>query len=805
MNARSMLKFTLGQKFIVIGFLGILLVAPPLWMLIHATNNLIETTIGERRGINPGRKALELLQSVQQHRLLSTVELNSGKFDIQRVAKEKEINNILSSFKKSTDEDLRLKGILENFPNRWNHLTFQVNSKSITATQSFNEHNTLCKMLLDLIQNITDESGLILDPEKDTYYLMSTAFLSLPKKVEALGQARGKGAALLAQHQATDFDRALMLQLISQIAGTDEDAKKELGKALLNNPSFRILIDSLEKSTFLKSYEAMNLATNEIANATELNFPIASYLNILTSAIDAHFQLANTVITELDRLLELRIEQQRLKRNFLLIIVLSISLLVIIIGWRIAQSIRRPMEQTLKIAEAIASGNFHSQIILKGGSIEGEKMLLALHQMQNALEQSRKEIENNNQDILRKALLRAEAANEAKSRFLALMSHEIRTPMNGILGLAELMQDSPLNKEQTVYNQNILTAATGLMSLINDILDFSKIEAGEMQIESLAFDPSKILDSTFPMFHTQSKAKNVALEIHKAPDLPKQILGDPTRFRQVWLNLLSNAFKFTQQGKITATLSLKENRLLCSVEDTGMGMSSEVLSKLFQPFQQADNSIARIFGGTGLGLMISKSLVEKLGGNLQVTSTVGIGTRFYFDLPIQSVNAVQDAKTIQTTNAISLNSESTSPTDNSLSQGMENQGQIDFSKLKILLVDDQAVNRLLSRNQLHKIGCSPPTEAENGILALEQIDQRQFDVILMDMQMPEMDGLEATRQLRKRPLSKQPFVIAMTANAFAEDHAACTAAGMDHFISKPVKVDTLRSVLTLATSALKLV
>ena len=394
---------------------------------------------------------------------------------------------------------------------------------------------------------------------------------------------------------------------------------------------------------------------------------------------------------------------------------------------------------------------------------------------------------------LKLAVREAEAGNEAKSRFLALMSHEIRTPMNGVLGLSELLRHTPLDEQQSMYVKNILSAGNALLILINDILDFSKIEAGEMAIELLSFDPAKLLNETVELLRVQADTKGVGLITQNAAVLPQNLHSDPTRLRQVWLNLISNALKFTDKGAVTVTQLVSDGRLRCSVEDSGIGMSEQTLAHLFEPFRQADNSTARKYGGTGLGLVICKALVEKLGGKLIVTSEVGVGSRFAFDLPLPS----NDSNTRAVVSA-ALQSTLKAPATTQMASGIAP----NLSQLRILLVDDQPINRLLARNQLKQLGCTPLQEAENGVAALKFLCEAEYDIVLMDMQMPEMDGLEATRQLRRLPLVLQPIVIAMTANAFVEDRDACIEAGMNQFLSKPVKLETLREALNQAWAQL---
>ena len=384
---------------------------------------------------------------------------------------------------------------------------------------------------------------------------------------------------------------------------------------------------------------------------------------------------------------------------------------------------------------------------------------------------------------LSRALQDARAATVAKSQFLAMMSHEIRTPMHGVVGIAELLLKTPLSEAQVGYVTSLLRAGTGLAGLLNDILDFSKIEAGRMELETTTLNPRMLLEETVALLEEQAKSKQLALKVLISPQVPELILGDPTRLRQVWLNLLSNAVKFTESGSVAVSLSVRFGeddslRLFSIVRDTGIGMSRQDMGNLFEPFGQADASTSRRFGGTGLGLVICKRLIEKMDGVLKVESEVGKGSSFSFEWPVKEIkgsgNSLAD----------------TAPGD--LHQ---------LDQLRILLVDDNALNRMLALGQFKELGHEDVKTANNGVEALEWLERSNFDVVFMDVQMPEMDGLEATRRLRAMPLDHQPVVVAMTANAYEEDRQNCIDAGMDHFLAKPVKLKTLREALTYARRA----
>ncbi len=382
----------------------------------------------------------------------------------------------------------------------------------------------------------------------------------------------------------------------------------------------------------------------------------------------------------------------------------------------------------------------------------------------------------------------ADNANRAKSTFLATMSHEIRTPLNAIIGMSSLLSLSPLPEQEKGYARIIVKSGETLLDLINDILDYSKIEAGGIELEQMDINLDNLIAEPLDILRPSATKKSLRLLCHRAPSVSDCFRGDRTRIRQILLNLLSNAIKFTSEGEVSlsvdpSSLPLSSSAIRFSIRDSGIGISADALANLFQPFRQADSSITRRFGGSGIGLAISKRLVEIMGGTISAESTPGIGSCFSFTIPYSPCASMPTS------------SHSSLPQSNEESPVLPSADE-QPKDLKILIAEDNMINQTIIAAMFKALGYTVDV-ANNGEEAVEMFQNSPYQLILLDMQMPVMDGLEACRQIRKLEThgEHRPHIAALTANAFKEDQEACLAAGMDIFLTKPIRVLELKDLL----------
>ena len=544
---------------------------------------------------------------------------------------------------------------------------------------------------------------------------------------------------------------------------------------------------SRTEAVFVRVLDQDGRVVTALGEQAALRRPFAADDNPLSDEHDA-YAVSAPLMAGSERIgeVQLSIDNRRARgelataRQLAAVVAVSGMTLAALFSWLLGGWLAAGVQRLSEGARRIASGGLDARV-----DEQGEKELWSLARTFNDMASALQARDAERSALLaraERAVDDAREASRAKSAFLAAMSHEIRTPLNGVVGLARIIADNRQPDLAGDFSRQLGIASEQLRMIVNDILDFSKIEAGRLELEHIAFAVEDLATTCRALFCAQAKEKGLELRVAIGHEVPYAVLGDPTRLTQILSNYVSNAIKFTQAGHVAVAIDVMERsddrvRLKLSVRDTGRGVSSQEVAALFEPFTQADASVVRSHGGTGLGLTICKRLAELMDGTVGGEGSIGSGAHFWAEvwLGIASDDALR---------AVRSSVETTSLAD-----------------LRVLVVDDVAINRIVACNLVARAGARAE-QAENGRLAVDRVCAGGIDLVLMDIQMPVMDGKNATREIIARLGARAPKIVALTAHALAEERAECLAIGMSGYLTKPIDMDALSQVLALAANGL---
>ena len=725
------------------GLVSLLLVVPLALLLIQLVLNREDQLTRVQRKLQSVQdiRALQpLLESAERLRDLSVVTVYEqddklqAEYGLQRQKLMTAIENLHSDGRFNRHNPL-IEMTLPRLQTRLENVRAIVGTEVNTPGMAFNEHQPVVDTLQQLQFRLADQDGMFNDSNQLSLVLVYLALDESNEVFTLLGRARAYGSLYLRMGHVPSDGAVSLEQIYEQLVDQNTALHDRVSALLKEHPALKA-VPPFSHPDWMNLAKIANYLDDNVIQSPDLTMPWRTFFDAISSHMvefaGAQGQILNHLTSIYQQEQQQLVRQQRVYLGFMLLLILVVAVLYAV-----------DMRET-RIKENV-----------------------------------------------RKEKDAAEAADQAKSQFLATMSHEIRTPINGVLGMVELLSGTSLNEEQQDYLAALRSSGQTLLAVINDVLDFSKIEAGKLQIEALVFDVRQILNESMALFVPQMKQKQLAFHYSVDKDVPALICTDPSRLRQILLNLVSNAMKFTEQGSVAVQLSAKmlngQRYLYGVVRDTGIGMDESQQADLFKQFSQTDKTISRRYGGTGLGLAICQRLCQLMGGEIGVSSKRGTGSTFWFTLALQEVDASHLAGA------------------ENIAQEQRMQYYIQqFKGRRILVAEDNKVNQMVVQGMLKKAGLLVDV-VDNGLRAVELICQQEeeYDWVLMDWEMPEMDGLTACKQIRaweKKYDRKVTPIIALTAHVLSDYEQQAYAAGMQSFLKKPIDQGALFQSLLLTLS-----
>jgi signal transduction histidine kinase/DNA-binding response OmpR family regulator/HPt (histidine-containing phosphotransfer) domain-containing protein len=781
-----------GQK---LGLLAIVVLVPTLAVIVAlfllVQRISIDFALDEIDGIHAARPIVDLVRVLQQNRALAQGVARRSDAGERQAWQEtlavlkRQLVAVRNVPRRAGQRPLLLEDFSSASGDSWTAIEKAIGDLTAKPApggdpgQLLQQHTDMITRVLGFLAEIGDRSRLTLDPDLDSYYLQETLIRSAPDAVEYLTRARALSAALLWPGADEAESRRQLAELLVLVREKERRVADSFERACAARPLLRqtlgpgfLAVEEQGRKSRVQLEAVLAGDSGAIADA-RAEFSVAA-----TERLDHAYAVGAPLADELQRIIEDRIalRKRQLTRAGAATLAGMLVLAGLCVG--IMRDIRRPIGQLAATARAIAAGHCDPKVTIKPRGDEIGDLAEALQRMLQEEKYQRETLVEHNVKLL-EATERALAADRAKRDFLAAMSHEIRTPLNGILPVADLLGDTSLDSTQRDYLRTVRTSAEHLLTLVDDVLDFSKIEAGRVELEQVQFELRELLADSVQTLVARASARGLELAFHVKPDVPDALVGDPHRLRQIVMNLVGNALKFTHEGEVSVVVESGAPapegtvELRFRVADTGIGIAPDVIPRLFSAFEQADNSTTRQYGGSGLGLAISKRLVAMMGGTIEVESSMGHGSTFTFTARFGLADASEAA--------IAWN---------------------DLPNARVLSVDDNATNRMIVRELLSTWGMEP-SEATRGDEALAMLREAQssgtpFELLITDLMMPDLDGFSLIEKIRADSTLRDIRVIMLTSAARPEDAVRARALGLVAMVQKPIRQAQLMDTIAEA-------